>query len=337
MKKKISIKEIAELSNVSTATVSRVLNNNGRFSEETKKRVLSVIEEHEYQINSVAKTLRMQKSNTIGMIVPDINNEFFASLINRIEKFFFEKGFSTIICNTDKDQSKEESYLKSLDSKLIDGLIFISGHEKVDESHLSRNIPIVCIDRDPDVSTNISIVGSNHYEGGLLATRHLIKKGCKKIVILTKEKNISSVNDRVKGYKQALTEASIEIDNQLFIGVPAMDKHNFELGKEGISQVIDKQIEFDGVFATNDWIAYGALKELMNRGYKVPKEVKIVGFDNDTIAKYSPLGITTINQNISKIAEEASTLLYNLMENTEKKTVDYRVTVPVNIIERETT
>lgn len=335
--KKVSIKRIAELSNVSTATVSRVINNNGRFSEETRKRVMSVIEENGYHINAIAKTLRLQKSNTIGMIVPDISNEFFSSIINLIERNFFERGISTIICNTDKDPAKENAYLQSLDLKMVDGLICISGQEKIDESQISRNIPIVYIDRIPEVSNNVAIVGSNHLEGGYLATKHLIDKGCKRIMLLTKEKNNSSVIDRIAGYQKALMEASLELDANLFVYTPLVDEHSYELARKAIQKALVAGLSFDGIFATNDWLAYGAIRELESQGISVPGEVKVVGFDDDTISKYSSPSITTIHQDVATIANEASDILYRLMSKPNTKIKKRHIQIPVELIERETT
>ena len=191
--KKISIKEIAELSGVSVATVSRVINNNGRFSEETRKKVLDIIEKYDYTTNMAAKSLRVSKSNTIGVIVPDINNLFFAELVLEIEKFFFKHGYSVFICNTGQNEVKEKEYFKSLDSKLVDGIICISSNFVNPSQILKRNIPVVYLN-NTDMK-EYYCVECNHYDGGFRATEELIKKGCKRIVLLTNNKRASSVNN----------------------------------------------------------------------------------------------------------------------------------------------
>lgn len=159
-KKNISIKEIAKLANVSVATVSRVINNNGRFSEATKERVEKIIKEYGYTTNIAAKSLRTSKSKTIGLIVPHINNEWFSQLALEIENYFFDKNYSVFICNTSQDENKEIAYFKSLDSKLVDGIICISGIEQIPTSSLSRSIPIVCIDRKPKDHSNADMMTS---------------------------------------------------------------------------------------------------------------------------------------------------------------------------------
>lgn len=337
MKKQLSIKDIAKLSKVSTATVSRVLNDNGRFSEETRARVLAVVEEFGYSTNSVAKTLREQRSHTIGMIVPDISNEFFSSLITQIESYFFDKGISTIICNTNKDAEKEKAYLKSLDSKLVDGLICISGQEAIDETQLSRDIPIVCIDRKPKVSSNIAIVGSDHTEGGYKATTFLIDKGCKSILLLTKDNNTTSSNDRIEGYKKALKSAGLKVDADLIVRASSKQLSKFEIAQKSIEKAVTKGLKFDGIFATNDWLAYGAIQTLKKKNISIPDEVKVVGFDDDSISKYSSPSITTIHQEISVIAERSGDMLYQLMSKPDIKIVKHDTAVPTRLIERETT
>lgn len=337
MKKQVSIKDIAKLSNVSTATVSRVLNDNGRFSEETRKNVLDVVKEYGYSTNSVAKTLREQKSHTIGMIVPDISNEFFSSLITQIESYFFDKGISTIICNTNKDAAKEKAYLKSLDAKLVDGLICISGQEEIDETQLSREIPIVCIDRKPKVSSNIAIVGSDHSEGGYTATKFLINKGCKRILLLTKDNNTTSSNDRIDGYKRALKDAHLKIDSDLIIRASSKKMSKFETAQKSIEEALAKGLKFDGLFATNDWLAYGAVQTLKKNEILVPDEVKIVGFDDDSISKYTSPSITTIHQEVTEIAEKAAEILYQRMSKPDRQIKEHRINVATRLIERETT
>lgn len=337
MKKQLSIKDIAKLSGVSTATVSRVLNDNGRFSEETREKVLSVVKEFGYSTNSVAKTLREQKSHTIGMIVPDISNEFFSSLITQIESYFFDKGISTIICNTNKDAEKEKAYLKSLDAKLVDGLICISGQEEIDETQLSRDIPIVCIDRKPKVSNNIAMVGSDHADGGYKATKYLIDKNCKRILLLTKDNNTTSSNDRIDGYKKAIKEAHLQVDPDLIIRASSKKMSKFETAQKSIEEVLSRDLEFDGIFATNDWLAYGAIQTLKKNQISVPEEVKIVGFDNDSISKYTTPSITTIHQEVNCIAEKAADILYQLMSKPGMQINEHYINVPTRLIERETT
>lgn len=314
-----------------------MINNNGRFSEETRKKVQDVIKKYNYSTNTVAKTLRMNKSKTIGIIVPDINNEFFSTIVHEIERYFFEKGFSTFICNTDKSREKEKAYINSLDSKMVDGLICISGQEEIEASLLSRDIPIVCIDRRPRMTNNLAIIESDHFHGGYLATKHLIDKGSKDIIVLTKMKNLSSVNDRIEGFKKALAEHSIPFRLHSIVETADDHKHNIDKARDAIRRELEKGREFDGVFATNDWLALGVVRELIESGLNVPNDVKVVGFDDDTIAKYSEVPLTTIKQDVHEIAREASEIFFTLLTEEDGEIKNNHIIVPVELIDRLST
>lgn len=333
--KKLSIKQIAELSGVSVATVSRVLNNNGRFSEDTRKRVMKVIEEQNYTINMAAKSLRVSKSKTVGVIVPDINNEFFSTVVLEIEKFFFDKGYSVFICNTSQNDLKEQEYFKSLDSKLVDGIICISGGQYIPLDVIKRDIPIVCIDRKPNNNNDAIYVQSDHYLGGFMATEELIKKGCKHILILTKSKSISANKQRLEGYIDALKKYNYPITPELIIPLRGT-RSSFEEARDTINYLIKKNVEFDGIFATNDWRAHGALVALQQNNIPVPEKIKIVGFDGISVSEYCNPPITTIYQDKKTLALESADLLYTLIIG-EESVKQKHIIIPVSLIVRGTT
>ncbi|WP_059104372.1 LacI family DNA-binding transcriptional regulator [Shouchella shacheensis] len=333
----MSIKEIAKLCDVSVATVSRVINNNGRFSEKTRKKVLDVIEKHQYNTNTVAKTLRIQKSKTIGIIVPDIGNDFFSTIVHKIESYFFERGYSTFICNTDRSIEKERAYIRSLDSKMVDGLLCISGQEEIEASLLSRDIPIVTIDRRPKITNKLTIIESNHLHGGYLATKHLIEKGCKHPIVLSKKNRLSPDNDRIEGFKKALTERDIPITHHSVVETTDNRKNNVDAARKAIRHELKSGRNFDGVFATNDWLALGVIKELADSGVRVPEEVKVVGFDDDKIAKYSEIPLTTIRHDVPEIAEVTSKLFYKLLNEEVVMSNHKHIKIPVELIVRKTT
>ncbi|MBS4210118.1 LacI family DNA-binding transcriptional regulator [Bacillus sp. FJAT-50079] len=332
-KKNLSMKEIAELCNVSVATVSRVINQNGRFSKETEEKVRAVIKEYGYKTNMVAKSLRMRQSKSIGVIVPDIKNEFFSSIVLEIENFFFSEGYSVFICNTNNEEEKEQEYLKSLDAKNVDGLIYISGNEDLSLHSLHRNIPIVCIDRKPNIDENIAIVESDNYVGGYIAAEKLINEGCKNILLIRSRKDLSTIRLRYKGYADALKKGNLKVRDELIIDLTYT---TFEEAKVAVDKFIKEGITFDGVFATNDWLALGALIAMRENNISVPQDVKIIGFDNISISKYSYPSITTIDQNKKKLGEEAANALLNFI-NKEETRAKLDIVIPVKLIERETT
>lgn len=335
IKKNLSIKQIAEISGVSVATVSRVINKNGRFSKETEERVLKVIRDNNYKTNLVAKSLRINQTNTIGVIVPDIKNEFFASIVAEIEEYFFEKGgFTVFICNTNGEQEKELDYLASLDSKGVDGLIYISGKNDTLHTSVRRDIPVVCIDRKPAVEQKIAIVESDNFKGGYIATQYLIDKNCKNILILKNKNNTSTSIERYKGYCKALEKNGFAIDVRNVIN---LDNTHFDDAKMVIDDLVKKGYNFDGIFATNDWIALGALHALKGNNIKVPENVKIIGFDNVSVSRYSYPSITTIEQDKPLMGKTAAEILLDLISNKNEYNKDMHVTLPVSLVKRETT
>ncbi len=335
-KKSISMKGIAELANVSVATVSRVINNNGRFSKETQEKIQAIIAEYGYVTNMAAKSLRMSKSKTIGLIVPNIDNEWFSQLVLEIEKYFFDKNYSVFICNTSQDENKEIAYFKSLDSKLVDGIICISGIEQIPVDVITRNIPIVCIDRKPKDHSNAYYVESNHYSGGYLATEELIKQGCKRIVIVSRNKTLSVNKQRLEGYRQALKDYHLKEYKELQLLLDP-SKANYEGAREAMNQLIKKGIPFDGIFATNDWRAYGAMVALIENNIKIPEQVKIIGFDDVFISQSCHPSLSTIKQDISGLAKKASDLLLRLMNDIDIEDDHKRYILPVEVIRRDST
>ena len=334
-KRSISIKEIAKLANVSVATVSRVINNNGRFSEDTRKKVQYIIDKYGYTTNMAAKSLRMSKSKTVGLIVPNIDNEWFSHLVLEIEKYFFEKNYSVFICNTSQDE-KKIAYFKSLDSKLVDGIMCISGIEEIPTDVITRNIPIVCIDRKPKDHNNVYYVESNHYSGGYLATEELIKKGCQRIAIVSRNKTLSVNKQRLEGYRQALKDYGLQEYKELQLLLD-LSSANYEGAREAMNKLIKSGIPFDGVFATNDWRAYGVMVALAENHIKVPDDVKVIGFDDISISHSCHPSLSTIRQDTKGLAQKASSLLLNLMNDKEVQLEERRFILPVEVIQRDST
>lgn len=326
--KAISIKKIAELTGVSSATVSRVLNNTGRFSEETRRRVMEVVEQLDYRTNIVARSLRTNKSQSIGVAVPDITNEFFSHIVLAIENYCFPKDYSVLICNTNESEEKEKLYIKSLLSKGVDGVIYLASGTNIDRTFAGQ-LPIVCIDR-PSGRDNIVVVESDNRYGGFLATEELIKKGCKRIVILRDQRELLPMVSRYQGYCDALGKYGIPVNKSLVVDLPV----HVEAAHQAVNRLIHDNIPFDGVFATTDWLAVGALAALKQNHFLVPEQVKLVGFDNISIAEYSSPGITSVNQHKQELGERAAEILLNMINH--EPVTEKRILLPVELVRRET-
>lgn len=329
---KVTIKEIANMLGVSTATVSRVLNNSGGYSEDTKKRVLEVLEKHNYQTNVAAKSLRTKKTNSVGIVLPDLTNEYFAKIAVAIERVLMKKGFSINIYNMSEDANKEQLILQDLQSRGVDGLIYVSGFRELVKKVRALHIPVICINQLEKMDPGVPVIESNHQEGGYLATKALLNRGATKIVMLRDERDILPIHQREEGYAQALSEYGYKKNSALIQSVP----FDVTLAKEAITDLIKNKVSFDGVFASSDTLAIGALKALQLNGKSIPDDVQVVGFDNVTFSQYSSPALTTIHQATDQLGEQASELLLKLMEE-QKLDYDEQWVVPVHLVERETT
>lgn len=334
MKGKISIREISELAGVSIATVSRIINENGRYSKETEEKVKKIIDEYNYTPNMVAKGLRKKKMANIGIIIPDINNEFFVKLAYEIEMGLFSYGYGTLICNTNEDVLMEQKRLQMMKEQNVSGLIYISGGSSGAVSYI-QDIPTVFIDRTPVVDGSDQqyiVIESDNVQGGYLATKELIEKGCKEIVLLTDRRRLSSQAARIEGYKKALNEAEIPINDKYII---YLDKMEYHTALESVTGLIEDGFVFDGIFATTDWLALGSFAALVKKGISVPEQVKIVGYDDISISEFNSLPITTIHQQVDVIGKTVVDYLLRLLEG--KPVQEKLLRIPVYLVRRQST
>ncbi len=337
----VTISDVARLSGVSPATVSRVLNDGIGFSEDTGRMVLDVVARTGYQANGIARALRVLKSGTVGLVVPDITNYFFSQVVEHVERELFAERYSTIICNTGRDAEKENSYLKKLDSKMVDGLILISGNPSTSQDVEVPNLPIVCVDREIAGSESTTFVSSDHEQGGYLATAELIAKGTRPVVLTTAYESTSS-SARIAGYRNALRAHGIPESDARIIRVQAAE------GGTNVSAALDDEVSAIvanlyaerteapiGVFATNDTLAVNAVNAALQRGIQIPQEFAIVGFDDSLISRVVHPPLSTIHQDVPKLAQVACANLIKLMAGDDL--LEKRTRIPVWLESRATT
>lgn len=331
--KKISLQDIANMAGVSIATVSRVINQNGRFSKETEKRVKEIIKKYDYRPNQMARSLRVKKGKVVGIIVPDVTNEFFARMALELQLQLLKHDYVAIICNTNESRDIELTHLSMLKSQLVSGLIYIT-HDVIEEKS-ALNVPTIFIDRQP-ITTGLNnghvFIESENIQGGFLAVNHLIERGCTKIAIVYLRGSISSHLSRYDGYKKALSSAGIHYDEDLVIPT---DIVSFDNGYNITRQLLDEHTNIDGIFFTADILAQGALRAISEKGINVPEEIKIVGFDDISASTFSSPPLTTIHQSVDKIADLAVEKLISMM--SEKKSDRFVFKVPVRLIIRGST
>ncbi|MGT2784879.1 LacI family DNA-binding transcriptional regulator [Streptococcus merionis] len=329
--KTYSIKDIAKMAGVSVATVSRVINDNGRFSEETRKKVLKTIEETGYQVDSRAQTLRTNRSYTIGIIVPDITNYFFAKLIEIIEGLLYELNYSTIICNTARDFQKEQSYLKTLSRKGVDGLIIISGADKFNSDIIElKEIPYICIDREPQNPKETVFIGSNHFQGAYDATLKLVSAGSKHPIFLTHTHSSTSSSRRFEGFKAALRDTGISYQKY---------NHYFEFNdnqnhyEKNLKDFLRANSKIDAIFALNDHIAaltYNVIKQL---NIRIPDDIMIIGFDDIPSNIFLTPPLASVVQDIPEIAKISVEKLKSLLNSPKELGKHYKIQTTLAIRE----
>lgn len=271
------IRDVAKRAGVAPITVSRCINNSGYCSQETRTRVEAAIAELGFVPNRLASGLRSKHTHTLALVLTDITNPFFTTIARGVEDIASEAGYTVIFCNTDESVTKEQMYLQMLLEKRVDGVLLVPALSGIDSVHLlkKQGTPIVVIDRRlPDLQTDVVRCDS---EGGAYAlTRLLLSLGHRKIAILNGPSGVSTSEDRLSGYRRALTEAGIATDPRLeFYGAFIQDS-GFEMTYKAMA---DAQ-KPTAIFAANNFITFGALKALHEMGLRVPEDVAIVGFDD---------------------------------------------------------
>ena len=327
-----TLKDVAKLAGVSTATVSHVINGTRFVSEELQEKVNNAMAQLDYRPNMMARALKMGNQKTIGVIVPDCTNPFFAEISRSIDRYCFSKGYNIILCNTDNNLEQQSSYTNMLISKHIDGVIFISSDNTDDEINkfLKNSIPVVIADRIGKNSHVDSIIVDNE-KGGYEATKYLINIGFRKIGCISGPSFISSSSQRVLGYKRALKEANIEIRDE-FISVG--DFH-FAGGIAAAEKFLKLDDKVEAVFATNDMMALGFINALKNAGLSVPLDISVVGYDNIQLSQFMTPKLTTISQPLEEVAKISTDLLLEKINNKQINNSSKLIRLSPTLIERE--
>ena len=336
MREKLSVKEIAEMAGTSVATVSRVINQNGRFSKATEKKVLDIIEQYNYQPNQLARSLRVQHSQIIGIMVPDISNEFFANITRAVQKHLLKQNYMTIICNTNESGMEARKQHQMLLAQKVSGIIYInSGSEDIMES---TNVPTVYIDRDPrdtrkNLDENYAMIECDNIQGGYLAGQELARKGYRKIAYVCFNRTLSTIKKRIQGFLTALEEAKIAFDPACGIYV---NEVSIEEGILATEYIVHHLKDVDGIFYMSDLLAVGGLGYLMRNRIQVPKQIRLVGFDDISISSNIFPSLTTVHQPVEEFGSLAARRIVDMI-NGKNDIWQQRQRLPVELIVRETT
>lgn len=316
-----TIRDVAKKAGVSVATVSRYLNDSGYVSGDAAKAVAAAVKELKYELNPVARSLNTKKTNLIGLIVPDITNPFFPELARAVEDVALTYGYTVILCNSDENPEKEKNYLETLKKKYIDGFIVTSN--QLDAPHYANMaLPIVALDRA--INEHIPTVASNNREGAAMGTRVLLERGCKRILFLRGPEELNPANDRYEGFMDAIRNSGVEYD-------VVVCPFHFAESEKIVDRVLREQKNIDGIFASSDVSAAGALKAAAKLGIAVPDELQIVGFDGIAMGEMLTPGLTTVAQDVYKMGAIATRVLIKRIENQVEEQHFFEVPVQLKI------
>ena len=329
--KYITLKMVAEKAEVSVNTASRAINNRPDINLETKKRVLRIAKELGYIRNAPAVALRTRKTGTLGVVIADNRNPFYAEVLNGIEAAAREKNYHIILANTQRDYKKEEEAINLLLTKRVDGLLITPVQDKDDDikNLIDANIPVVVVGRDFG-NIEVDAVYNDEVKGGFLATEYLIKKGHKRIALIDGFLYKSPAKGRLEGYKKALNKYRISLDEVLI----SVGDINIEDGYEKTKQMLGKNLDFTAIFAYNDMMAFGSMQAIREKGLRIPEDIGLVGYDDILFCSFMDPPLTTIRLKKQELGTESVKLLLSRINGNRKKAK--KIMLDVDIIVRKT-
>ena len=309
-KKEVTIYDIAQKLELSSATVSRALHDNPAINKNTRKKIQETARALGYRHNTFASSLRKQKTNTIGVIVHELNSNFITSVLAGIEKVTTEAGYDLIIAHSSESYKKEAANALNLFHKRVDGLLASLAFDTRGLDHFKpleeKGIPIVFFDRVEEQSSTTKVIIDN-YKCGYQATQHLIDQGCKRIVLVTANLKRNVYAQRHKGYMEALYDNGIDYEKDLVL----IKDLSEQCGVEAAMQIIKMKPMPDGAFITNDFSAAVCMQTLKDYDIRIPQDIAIVGFNNDAISKIIEPQLTTIHYPGIDMGEIAARNLIN--------------------------
>ncbi|MBA4383496.1 MAG: LacI family transcriptional regulator [Anaerolinea sp.] len=328
-----TIREVANLAGVAPITASRVINDSGYASEDVRQRVKQAAEQLNYVPNILARSLKSKRTHTLALVITDITNPFWTTVARGVEDAASEKDYNVIFCNTDESAQKQKAYLQTLIQKQVDGVLLVpaSSEENPIEFLRQQNVQVVLLDRSLP-NTEVDVIRCDSKGGAYQLVKLLIKLGHRNIAILRGPHGVSSAEDRMAGYQLALQETGLELRNQLvFSGEFSVDS-----GYQMTKKLLSMTPRPTAMFASNNFIAIGALKALRDAQVSVPGEMSVVGFDDLPLAIVVDPFLTVADQPAYEMGRLAT---QRLLEHLDGEVIDeiQETILPVSIIERKST
>ncbi|NWF69750.1 MAG: LacI family DNA-binding transcriptional regulator [Chloroflexi bacterium] len=325
-----TIRDVAAKAQVSVSTVSHVINGTRFVENETRARVQAAIAELGYRPNSLARSLRRRVTGTIGLLVPDNANPFFADMARLIEDVGFDEGYSVILCNSDGSDKKESAYIDVLRSKQVDGLLIISSsnHPEFLRSAVGVEVPVVVVDRALEEWPVDQVMVDNEL-GGYQAGHYLAGLGHRRIVCIAGPSSATPSAGRSAGFKRALSEFGIRLSESAILP----GDFQYSGGESAMRILLEQMPDLTAVFATNDLMAIGAMNVLQRAGRRIPDDVSVIGFDNVPQSAAMFPALTTIAQPTEQLARTSISLLLKRINGSGDPAA--RILLPTHLIERE--
>lgn len=310
----VTIRDVANHAQVSVTSVSHVLNETRPVSDALRARVQAAMNELGYQPNLLARSLRRGQTHTLGMIVPDNVNPFFAEVARGIEDVSFARGYSLILCNSDANLQKELLYTGVLADKQVDGIVFVAAG--LSAEHVAalqrREIPVVVVDREMADAAADTVMADNA-QGGWLATQHLLELGHTHIACIAGPSVLTPSSDRSQGYRRALEGTGLTVDETLIV----RGEFDFASGHRAAQELLQRADPPTAIFACNDLMAVGAISAATELGFNVPDQLSIVGFDDVSLASYTNPPLTTVAQPMYNMGSLAAMMLLERLQGSE--------------------
>lgn len=336
----VTIKDIAKAAEVSIATVSRVFNEvDYPIKEKTREKVLAVAKELGYTPNLIGKYLKTQKSDDIGILVPNLSNPLFVEAIRQIEQVFAEKGYHVLFASSERCQEKETKILNNFVAKKVCAIILIDieGHEVLLKKVAEQGILIAAICGSENYDFHLHQFSCNLRECGKIAATHLLKSGCKRIVYLSGPLNKASRQQIFSGYKACLEEKKIGVDEHLLCIAEnevsdASQNYEYHNGYQLAKKLIERKVKFDAVLAGNDMTAIGAMEALREAGVRIPEDVSVMGIDNTMIS--SVTGLSTVETFYGEMGKNCAEIMIRSLRDEE--TCEKQVLQPELVLRKST-
>ena len=333
MNSQVTIRDVAEATGFSVNTVSRALNDKPDVNAETKRAILETAKKLGYRPNKLARGLRSNKTQTIGVVVTDVANPFFGALVKGVEETAREHGYSIILQDTDEDYEREEEAIQVMLAEQVDGLLItpVQTKRKTIERLKKAGLPFVLLGRYFD-DLETDYVVTDDVQGGFLATEHLIKQGHERIALINGPLYISSARERLQGYKKALVNYEIDLDAALLKSGAVTIEDGYNFAKSLLAQ----NPQPTAVFAYSDFVALGVMKAIREAGLGIPGDIAVVGYDDVDFSSCLEVPLTTVRIPKKALGKKATELLENKLKN-EEDTSRAEIKLDVQLIIRKST